>query len=66
MEDACFGGVVGCNWAKMLANLANTVLVSVPKVANGAAGAELGMRWTRSSDVTLVMSIDDVAGIFIW
>ena len=50
----------------MSANAVSALLVSVPKVANGVAGAGLRRMWTRSSAAAFAMSADDVAGIFTW
>ena len=40
----CLRTVLGLSCAKMSANLANAMLVSVPKTANGASGAGLCKR----------------------
>ena len=50
----------------MSAKAVSALLVSVPKVANGVAGAGLRRMWTRSSAAAFAMSADDVAGILTW
>ena len=39
------GMVLGCNWVKMSASFLKATLVSVPMVANMAAGSGLRSKW---------------------
>ena len=60
----CFGaGTFGLSWEKMSANVARALLVSVPKLTKGDAGAGLRRMWVKSFAASITKSAVDVAGM---
>ena len=61
--DCCVGCCLGLSWLKISASWASALLVSVPYLSNGVAGAGLRSKWVRSFAVSMTNSADEVAGM---
>ena len=60
----CFGvGTFDLSWENMSANVARALLVSVPKLTKGDAGAGLRRMWVKSFAASITKSAVDVAGM---
>ena len=64
--DYLSAGIFGWSWLNMSASLAKAILVSVPNLWNGDAGAGFRRTWVRSSAACMARSDDEVAGIVSW
>ena len=65
--DGCrLGCCLGLSWLNISASWASALLVSVPYLSNGVAGAGLRNKWVRSLAVSMTNSAVEVAGMVTW